>query len=208
MRRAIPFLICLLAAVPAPAFAADPVGTVQRLQGLAEASRDGATIALAVGEALERGDVIRTEPEARLRALLTDGSQLTLGGSAELALNDTVLPGPDSSGGPVLDLVSGAFRLVAAKLTAKDAEARIIRTPVATIGIRGTDVWGGSLDHPLDVLLLEGVVAVTNAAGTTILDAPGEGTQVRLPGQAPDPAGRWSDDRMARAVATVAFADD
>lgn len=199
--RLLPLVLILFCALPASA--AERLGEVVRVQGAAEAARGGAVVALAEGTAVERGDVLRTGDGARLRVTLRDGSLLTLGERAEMVLNDAVVPAEVSRNGPFLELVSGAFRLVAARVA--EDEPRVVRTPVATIGIRGTDFWGGSLDYPLDVLVLEGAVAVTTAGGTVLLDEPGEGTHVPGPDAPPGPAGRWAEPMVARAVATVTF---
>jgi hypothetical protein len=74
-----------------------------------------------------------------------------------------------------------------------------------TLGVRGTDVWGGPIDRRYGVLLLEGVVEVTNAAGSVVLRTPGEGTNIAAPGTAPGAVTRWPGDKVARALATVSF---
>ena len=197
------FLTVSLLVVGAAAQAAEPLGTVERLQGTANATRAAAVLPLTEGTALERGDVLRTDVGARLRVSLRDGSVLTLGEEAELTLNDAVVPTESSPDGPFMDLISGAFRLVAAKVN--QGEDRVVRTPVATIGIRGTDFWGGSLTTQMDVLVLEGAVAVTTQGGEVLLDDPGEGTHVPAADAPPEPVGRWGDAMVARAFATVTF---
>ena len=39
-------------------------------------------------------------------------------------------------------------------------------TPVADIGVRGTEFWGGPINAKYGVLLLEGEVTVSNQAGS------------------------------------------
>jgi hypothetical protein len=81
-----------------------------------------------------------------------------------------------------------------------------VTTPVATIGIRGTDFWGGPIDEQaLGVFLIEGAVSVSNAAGEAILDQPGQGTNIGAPGAAPGPVTIWPQDKVDRAFATVTF---
>jgi hypothetical protein len=80
-----------------------------------------------------------------------------------------------------------------------------IRTPVATIGVRGTDFWAGPIDGALGVLLIEGEVSVTNIAGEAVLDAPGEGTNVAGPDVAPGPVTQWPQEKVERALAATAF---
>ncbi len=100
----------------------------------------------------------------------------------------------------------GAFRFLSgrvAKLASSDVS---VTTPVATVGIRGTEFWGGPIDdQALGVFLIQGAVSVSNAAGTQILSQPGQGTNVATPGAAPGPVTFWPADKVNRAIATVTF---
>ena len=79
-------------------------------------------------------------------------------------------------------------------------------TPIATIGVRGTEFWGGPIDdQALGVLLLQGVVRVSNAAGARILNRRGQGTNIVTPGAAPGAITFWPQDKVNRALATVTF---
>jgi hypothetical protein len=81
-----------------------------------------------------------------------------------------------------------------------------VTTPAAAIGIRGTEFWAGPIDNQaLGVLLVEGVVRVSNAAGAQILNRPGQGTNIARPGAAPGPVTLWPQDKVNRAIATVTF---
>ncbi len=82
-----------------------------------------------------------------------------------------------------------------------------ITTPVATIGIRGTDFFVELEGDRLQVALFSGYeVTVTNAAGTTVL-RPGEGTDV-WGTAAPTPGIPWGPDRVNRALAMVSAVPD
>jgi len=81
-----------------------------------------------------------------------------------------------------------------------------VTTPVAAVGIRGTEFWGGPIDdQALGVFLIEGAVSVSNAAGQQILSLPGQGTNIAAPGAAPGPVTIWPPDKVNRALATVTF---
>jgi hypothetical protein len=80
----------------------------------------------------------------------------------------------------LFDLAQGAFRSVTGFITRR-AHRFEVRTAVATIGVRGTDFWGGYglTENGLDVLMLEGKgVYVQTEAGTVELDKAGLGTTV------------------------------
>ena len=81
-----------------------------------------------------------------------------------------------------------------------------VATPVATIGIRGTEFWGGPIDgQPLGVFLVSGAVRVSNARGSRILNRAGQGTNIPSVGAAPGPVTIWPQDKVNRAIATVTF---
>jgi len=81
-----------------------------------------------------------------------------------------------------------------------------VTTPVANVGIRGTEFWGGPIDdQALGVFLIEGSVRVSNAAGERILSQRGQGTNIATPGAAPGPVTLWPPDKVSRALAAVAF---
>lgn len=115
-------------------------------------------------------------------------------------VRDLVLRGTESTLQLVVD---GSFRLISGAL--KHREDTKIITPVATIGIRGTDVWGGVIDGAFSVLLMEGEVSVTTNGGTVLLDTPGTGTTVTASDTAPAEPVVWADARIQRALATVTF---
>ncbi len=78
---------------------------------------------------------------------------------------------------------------------------------MATIGVRGTDFWGGYglTENGFDVVMLEGHgVYVDSASGGHVeLEKAGQGTTV-INGSAPSAAGLWDDDKLKRAVAMIA----
>ena len=75
-----------------------------------------------------------------------------------------------------------------------------VSTPVAEIGIRGTEFWGGPVDGEYSVLLLAGEINVKNQAGTVMLNTPGLATVIRSRLQAPLRPSLWSVDRIERAL--------
>lgn len=100
---------------------------------------------------------------------------------------------------------AGPFRFVSASLPRRPASTVRVETPVALIGVRGTDFWGGPIDGSYGVFLLEGAVTVSNSAGEAVLDEPGEGVNIDGLGVAPGPVTIWPEDKAARALATVTF---
>jgi hypothetical protein len=73
-----------------------------------------------------------------------------------------------------------------------------VSTPLADIGVRGTEFWGGPLDT-YGVLLLEGEVSVSNQAGSVVLAKPGQGTDIPSPLDPPGAPTAWPEEKVARA---------
>ena len=188
-----------------PSAAQDAIGTISRIQGEASATRGGATRALGVNATVFSNESVSTGEAARLEVTFRDQTRLTLGERARLTLDRYVFDPAAGSGTIKFGLV-GAFRFVSGQLS-KLASAEVnVTTPVAVVGIRGTEFWGGPIDdQALGVFLIEGAVSVSNAAGEQILSAPGQGTNIAAPGAAPGPVTVWAPDKVNRAIATVTF---
>jgi len=188
-----------------PSAAQDAIGTISRIQGEASATRGGATRALGVNATVFSNESVSTGEAARLEVTFRDQTRLTLGERARLTLDRYVFDPAAGSGTIKFGLV-GAFRFVSGQLS-KLASAEVnVTTPVAVVGIRGTEFWGGPIDNQaLGVFLIEGAVSVSNAAGEQILSAPGQGTNIAAPGAAPGSVTVWAPDKVNRAIATVTF---
>lgn len=177
-------------------------GFVTFVQGEASARQPGRERLLGLDSRVEVGDELVTGKDARLRVRFDDGSVVVLGGNTSLTVARYVRRGEDA--GAAFNLLKGAFRAVTGLLT-KVAQPRfVVSTPSATIGVRGTDFWGGYLTpDAVDVLVLGGKgVYVENSAGRVEL-APGFGTTVAAADRPPLPAKRWPQEKVRRALNTV-----
>jgi hypothetical protein len=183
----------------------EAIGTVSRIQGEASGARGGATRALGVNSSVFLNDLVSTGEAARLEVTFTDNTRLTLGEKAKLTLDNYVFE-PAAGNGTIKFGLVGAFRFVSGRLTKLASSDVRVTTPVAVVGIRGTEFWGGPIDdQALGVFLIEGAVSVSNAAGQQILSQPGQGTNIPAPGAAPGPVTTWAPDKVSRAIATVTF---
>jgi ferric-dicitrate binding protein FerR (iron transport regulator) len=195
-------LLAIIAGCP-PA-RAESTATVMRLQGQAQAVEAAGARILAPGDPVQLGDQLRTGPGARLWLRFSDGMELTLGEKAEMVVDVFSWSAATGQGKAELELVQGAFLLETGLVGKLPDHPLIVKTPLASVGVRGTRFWGGPLESPLNVLLLEGRVVVTSPAGSVEL-SPGQGTGITAPGQPPMPPSVWGGERVARAVATVSF---
>jgi hypothetical protein len=184
-----------------PAISQEAIGAVDRLQG----SASGGSEPLAVGSPVFLNQEVTTGEAARLELTFDDGTQLTLGEKAKMVL-DTFVYSPAQGTGTMKLAVVGAFRFVSGQVSKQPLAQVAVTTPVAVVGVRGTEFWGGPIDNEaLGVFLIEGEVSVTNPAGEQILDTPGQGTNISTPDSAPGEVTIWPQDKVERALATVAF---
>jgi len=205
-RRLIVMALMLLCGLAADQAAAqDAIGAVSRIQGEATATRGGATRPLSVKDSVFTNDLVSTGEAARLEVTFADNTRLTLGEKTKLTL-DTYVFNPAARRGAIRFGVIGVFQFLSGRLS-KLAHASVsVTTPVATVGIRGTEFWAGPIDdQALGVFLIKGVVSVSNAAGQRILNRPGQGTNIAAPGAAPGPVTIWPQAKVDRALAAVAF---
>lgn len=193
----------LAGACGAASAAAETVGAVTKAQGSAQAFQAGEARDLAVEGPVLFGDRLRTGPAARLEAKLGDGTVLTLGEKGHMTV-DSFVYDPSRAGGKLAIAVpKGAFLFVGGKIEGPTGGNVSIKTPVGTLGVRGTTVWGGHIDGGFGVLVLSGEVSVKTAHGTVLLHK-GQGTMV-YGTKGPTSAAPWPEDRVNRAVATISF---
>ncbi|HEX5360209.1 MAG TPA: FecR family protein [Fluviicoccus sp.] len=180
------------------------VGEVASLKGTVELVRHDQTVAPEVGAKICRGDLFRTKAGSVAELKLRDGTKLTVGKDSEMVIRDYRIfrKQPNIA---LFDLLKGAFRSVSGTITKRPHRFEV-KTSVATIGVRGTDFWGGfgvTPDGALDVIMLEGHgVYVKNDKGQIELDKPGLGTTVAADGSLAEPKA-WAAEKLNRAVATI-----
>lgn len=171
----------------APAAWAASLGTVEAVQAPAWLERDGATLPLTPATELRSGDVVRTGSGARAYLLLAEGSRVKLGETASFALHSRSLE-PKKLFRGALDVVAGAFRYTTGAFRSAAARDLAIRVGTATVGIRGTDIWGRASRERDLVALLEGRIEIARGGETlelaepmTYLDALRGGTAIVRP---------------------------
>jgi len=127
---------CLIAPASALAQAA---GRVLMTAGETSALRDGKVVPLTFGSPIEARDTLQTGPRSNLQVRLTDESILSLREQSQMRIEEYRFSGKDDDqGSAVFSLVKGAFRTVTGLIGRRDHSRYGVRTPSATIGIRGT----------------------------------------------------------------------
>jgi len=183
----------------------EAIGAISRIQGEASGTRGNVTRPLGLHASVFLDEAVSTGEAARLEVTFADNTRVTLGENAKLTLGTYVF-NPAAGRGTINFRVVGAFRFLSGQLSKlANSEVNVI-TPIANIGIRGTEFWGGPIDgQSLGVFLVQGAVRVSNAAGEQILNIPGQGTNIATSDAAPGPVTFWPPDKISRAIATVTF---
>jgi hypothetical protein len=139
-------MMLLFGFVSGQAAAQEAIGVVSRIQGEARGTRGGTTRALGLNASVFLNETVSTGEAARLEVTFIDDTRLTIGEKAKLTL-DTYVFDPAAGSGTIKFGVAGALRFVSGKLTKLASADVSVTTAVATLGIRGTEFWGGPIDR-------------------------------------------------------------
>jgi len=181
------------------------VGRVSKVENAAEIVSSAGTVTALVGTEVHPLDELKTGAGARLQVIFADATVLTLGEHASVTIDRYVYEPSAGVGDAALKATAGAFRFATGKIKALKEKSITVSTPVAQIGVRGTEFWGGPTDEKFGVFLVEGEISVTNQAGSVVLSGAGQGTEIPSASDAPGTPAIWPADKVARAIATVAL---
>ncbi|MBV8636096.1 MAG: FecR domain-containing protein, partial [Burkholderiaceae bacterium] len=136
-------LLCLLlccglslAATPA---APDPAGKINLLTGDLQILQPGKPARAGhVGDMLYEGDLLTTGKDSEAHLAMSDSGYIVLRASSRMQIFSYKADGGEEDSG-VFKLFSGAMRSITGWIGKYNRRAYLVRTPTATIGIRGTD---------------------------------------------------------------------
>ncbi len=140
MRRSLPAMLILALSLSTPAVAADTVGINAAIRNkVMTRAPSAAALRPAVLKArVSLGEQVVTQANSMLQILLLDRSSFTVGANAQVII-DRFVYDPDRSASAVgASVARGAFRFVSGKsIKGKPGQTKV-RTPAASIGVRGT----------------------------------------------------------------------
>jgi hypothetical protein len=141
---------------------AEPSVLVQSVKMPAWLLRNSERQPLTVGMQLENNDQLITGQNSRALLKSADGSSVKLGENASMTISNIEQRRNNQPlFSALLNVAKGAFRFTTSaleKLTPREITIHVSR---ATIGIRGTDVWGKDGEEKGIVCLIEGKISVT-----------------------------------------------
>lgn len=171
-------------------------------------------MAMGSGDKIFLGDNIETGPNAGMQIMLLDETIFTIGPDAGMVIDEFVYDPSTSTGQVTASVVKGAFRFVSGRVAKETPQNMSVRTPVGTIGIRGTSA-AGRVDPPDEngnprgtIILLgpgtnnnanerAGRITVTNGGATIEISRSGFGTTIIGLNGTPTPPVRFEPAQVA-----------
>jgi hypothetical protein len=135
------------------------------------------------GQSVYRGDRVSTAAQVTARIRLLDGTAVLIRPSSTIEIKEFQLQNERSTGKSTIKLVSGAMRAISGMLSKGPGSEAKVETPVALIGIRGTDYGVRYCPEGACVLtgkvfesgtysgVLSGAITVDNGSGAARLGA-------------------------------------
>ena len=153
-----------LGSVPASSFAA--AGRVQFAFGqVSVQDTSGGNSPAKKGQDVNPGDTIVTE-RGRVQLKFTDGSLVSLQPQSSFKIDDYNYAGADDgSERSFFSLFRGGLRTITGVIGHRNRDTYRVTTPVATIGIRGTEYLLSLDDNGANLTVGEGAISILNDAG-------------------------------------------
>lgn len=168
MMRRIAIVLSALCALAVPAAAEQTIGSAASIEKDVQGVAGGRGVRLGVGDDVYFEEVLTTGAESRGKFTFVDRTNLQMGPSSRVKLDSFVYSGGT---GVSFNAAKGAFRFVTAPGAHKGYE---VRTPTATIGVRGTNFATRVVAGSTTAVIYNGSIEVCDAAGANcrILDKP------------------------------------
>ena len=132
------FVLCLALAGPATAVAEDSTGMVVASRGEVMALSNGGSRELKQGDFIYKNDEIITSSKSFAVLQFVDGAKVTVRPDSTLIIEQYLYAGNESDEA-TLNLVSGGLRVITGAMAKSNPENYKVRTPVALMGVRGTE---------------------------------------------------------------------
>ena len=177
------------------------IGKVETAVGPVFVTRaDGSRAQIQIGDPVFQGDQLETGIGGRVGLIFLDQSIFAMAENGEMVLDEAIYDAEAETGSMQISVLHGVFTVVSGLIAKVDPDAMVVKTPVATIGIRGTQLGIDIADgENLEVVLLEeadgfiGEAVIANAAGIQILGQRFQVTSVNGRAGAPSPV-RTADE--------------
>jgi hypothetical protein len=178
------FVTMLTALGPTISVADTGIGSATAVKNQVEGVISGQTQTLSSGSAIYTDELVRTGQDGVAELALLDSTKLSVGPTSEIRLDKFVYNPNKGAGSVVLQATRGSYRFVTG---VQDHQSYQIKTPYATLGVRGTVVEFDLKEVRNEVFykapkraegpcpggyekvkLVEGAFTATNSSGRTV----------------------------------------
>ena len=139
---------------------ASAIGRVAMAVGDGQRITQGGTESLRVGMRLYEGDRIHTGSDAFVILVFSDEGRLSVRSGTELHIRRYRIDPLGVNHDISLELIKGAVRQISGNASRLHPESYRLNTPVAAIGVRGTDFLARATDSGLETLVQEGRIVI------------------------------------------------
>ncbi|CUW41222.1 putative Poly(Beta-D-mannuronate) C5 epimerase 2 [Magnetospirillum sp. XM-1] len=171
----------------APTQGPAPIGEVDATSGIAQVRHADGTVEAAIkGMAVFEGDVVTTGAKGSVGIVFVDGSTFSVGNAARAVLDQLSYDPGTNTGSSTVSVTNGPFSFISGEIARTAPDAMTVKTPVLTIGVRGTTVAGVAAPEggSNTVALLAdsggtvGQIAIKNAAGVQVMSQVNQAVQM------------------------------
>jgi hypothetical protein len=136
LKQVIKFLLLFLLSTPAYA----SIGSITDFRGAGNIKRAAKVMPAARGSGIEKNDTVSTNSQGKFKITFVDATTVNITENSRLLIDDFVYDGNNKSKGKLgLKIALGTVRYASGALAHGNPKGVNIRTPTATIGVRGTD---------------------------------------------------------------------
>ena len=140
---------------------------------------------LKAGDKIYFGDIIKAEDQSKSQILLLDQTVITIGAKTSVTLDEFIYDPNSQEGKIATNIIEGSVKVLSGKISEKNPDNLIVKTPAGSIGTRGTEFQAiVDQDEEVSKVLLigpgqnntlglrPGAVEVFNDQGSVLLDTP------------------------------------
>ncbi len=167
-------LLCVLCGAQLKGFADDktPAGQVIASQGSAKAvGPDNASRDLKRGASVFPKDKIIVDADSKVQIKFSDGGLINLIAITEYLIDSYSFKDASQSDVSSTTLVKGGFRMLSGTIAKENPSSHTVKTPVATIGLRGTTFAVNFVSGKVFVACSSGQVECKNSLGSVVIGA-------------------------------------
>jgi hypothetical protein len=183
-----------------------PIGEIAVLEGTAHYVRGDQKVEIKQGNPVFFQSSLETDPASKVLILFIDDTEITLGEDSALTIDEFIFDPYDSKENTgQFNFTKGVFLWTSGLISKRDEPDVTLNTPHGSIGIRGTQLWGGDTAKGYGVLVNEGLVDFSGGWGNVSIPA-GKGVFLNEDNKAPQgPAASWPRQTTEKAYSEVTF---